>query len=144
MTSKKTNPVSACGIDPGTETCQIGILSGSGQATVVPFSDGNTWSSSVFHFQDGEHPSMGQEAENLSLIDPENSVRHWKRYMGTDEILYTTKSGKKYRAKDFAALAIAECKRALEDVTGEIFEATSIGVPANASDIQKKPNYRSG
>lgn len=144
MTTKKTNAVSACGIDLGTATRQNAKVSGAGQAMVVPFPDGNTWSSSTFYFQDGEHPIMGQEAENLSLIDPENSVSHWKRSMGTDEVLYTTKSGKKYRAKDFAALAIADCKKAIEDVTSEIFEAAVIGVPANASDIQKSQTIEAG
>jgi molecular chaperone DnaK len=126
-----------CGIDLGTHSCQVAYISNSGKALPVQFPDGNTSLRSVVYFQNGEDPIVGLEAENLLLIDPQNGVRHWKRAMGSDKVLFTTASGREYRAEDIAKLFLSECKKAFENEIGQICQAVVITVPANYNDLQK-------
>ena len=136
MTSNKNAKV-LCGIDLGTHTCQVAHITASGKALPVQFPDGNTSLRSVVYFQDGEDPIVGQEAENLLLVDPANGIRNSKREIGSDKILFTTKSDRECRAEDIGALFLAECKHAFENEVGQVCQAAIITVPANYTDLPK-------
>jgi len=94
-----------CGIDLGTATCQVARITNTGLAKAVEFSEGGTSLPSVVYFQ-GDEPVVGREAENLLLVEPANGVRHWKRFMGKEDVLFCTTSGREYRAKDIATLLL--------------------------------------
>ena len=131
-----------CGIDLGTHSCQVAHITTSGKALPIQFPDGNTSPRSVVYFQDGDEPLVGQEAENLLLVDPQNGVRHWKRDMGSGKVLFTTTSGCEYRAEDIAKLFLTECKNAFENEVGQVCQAVVITVPANYTDSQKNQTIR--
>ena len=133
---------SVLGLDLGTATCEVSVVSKTGLAKSVLFPDGLTMLRSVVYFQEGEPPIVGQEAENLVLLDPAQGVRHWKRYMGSNDVLYTTPSGKVYRAEDLAAIYIRHCKDAVETETGMDYRDAVITVPANYLDHQKEATIR--
>jgi molecular chaperone DnaK len=131
------NAVSVLGIDLGTSTLVVARLSPAGQAVPVTFSDGETICLSVVAFPDGDAPVMGREAENLILADPTCGVRHWKRHMGEDVVLFSSRSGREYRPQDLAILFLQECKKAAEAETGLVCNAATLTVPANYSDEAK-------
>lgn len=140
MDSTKANAV--VGIDAGTSTFEISIISKTGLANSVVFDDGTTMLRSVIFFQDDGTATVGQEAENLLLLNPTQGVRHWKRHMGTDDVLFTSKSGQNYRTDDLAVEYLRHCKNSVETETGMDYRDAVITVPANYTDSQKQSTIR--
>ena len=124
------------GIDLGTSTCQAAYIDKTGQPRCVEFSDGRTFFPSVVYFRNGSEPLIGSEAHDLLLLDPKNGVRHWKRHMGSDKVLFQ-QNGKAWKAEQIASLFLKECKHAAESITGLVFEDAVVAVPANYDDSRK-------
>jgi molecular chaperone DnaK (HSP70) len=125
------------GIDAGTATFEVSKISKTGKATPVEFPEGVNVLRSVVYFENGETPRVGQEAENMLLLDPANGVRHWKRHMGSDKILFTSRTGRKHRAEHLLVIFLLHCKEAVETDTGLLFREAVTSVPANYNDAQK-------
>ena len=131
-----SNPV--VGIDAGTSTFEVSKISNTGMATPVEFPEGGTVLRSVVYFENGETPIVGQEAENMLLVDPSNGVRHWKRHMGSKEILSVNATGQECRAVDLLVFLLLYCKSAFENDTHLVCREAVISVPANYNDAQKE------
>jgi len=130
------------GIDAGTATFELAKISKLGTATPIEFPEGGTVLAAVVYFVDGKEAIVGQEAQNMWLVDPPNGRLHWKRSMGSDEILYTSSTGEEYLAEDLLVIYLRYCKDAAETDTGMIIRNVVISVPANYNDAQKDATIR--
>ncbi len=128
---------SLIGIDAGTGRMKIAKIDVSGRAVPIEFPDGDNTMPSCVYFENGTMPVFGAEAFNQGLIDSKSLVMHWKRSMGTTEVLFTAADGTQYMAKDVLALLLQECKRVTEVNMGTVVSRVVISVPANYTDAAK-------
>lgn len=128
--------MSIAGIDLGTGRVKASRLDTTGNSQIVEFNGDNFLQSAIYFAPEGE-VILGAEAENLMLCEPDRGVLHWKRYIGSDDVLHRTDDGKEYRAVDCARIYLEQVKAAYEKATGEILRKAVLSVPANYNDRQK-------
>ena len=90
------------GIDLGDGRVKVAIPDTNGNPVTMPFSDGSLYLPSAVFFNPDGSVIYGVEAINLGLAEPERLVVHWKRRMGTDEVLHRADDGTEYMARDDA------------------------------------------
>jgi molecular chaperone DnaK len=129
--------MSTFGCDLGNSRTKIAQADRDGRPVIVPNALGELYILSVVHFPDDGEPVVGSEAVNMAFAEPQKVVFNWKRHMGTDKVLYRSKDGKEYRAKDIAALILKEVKRAVEARTGVVITELTVTTPANYTEKQK-------
>lgn len=125
-------------IDAGTGYMKLAMIDVSGRPVPIEFPDGELQMSSCVYFEGGEKPVFGSEALNQGLIDPKQLGRHWKRSLGTPEVLFTTGNGTEYRARDILALLQTECRRVAETSMSKVVSRAVLTTPANVNDGVKQ------
>ena len=128
--------MSIVGIDAGNSRMKVAIPDSQGNPVMLVNSNGELFTPSVVYF-DKDRILVGTEAINAGFIDPSRCVRDWKRHMGTNDILYTTKDGKEHKAKDVLQIFQAHIKTDYEAKTGRPMHEIVISEPANYTDVQK-------
>ena len=136
--------ISNTGIDLGDGRVKVAIPDANGNPTVMPFDDGALFMPSAVYFNDDGSKTFGQEALNMGLASPNRLVVHWKRGMGSADVLYTEDDGTEYRSCDIAQLLLGEVARTYESRTGEILKNVSISVPAVYLDSKKQETEDAG
>ncbi|MBE7456549.1 MAG: Hsp70 family protein [Planctomycetia bacterium] len=84
-------------------------------------------------FENGETPIVGIEAYRPALSQPEHTRMDFKLKLGADEVLYTTKSGKKHTATTLSSLVLAKLKRDAESALGRIDPRRRPNLPGELS-----------
>lgn len=123
------------GIDLGT-TNSVCAIWNDGKAELIPNSFGEFMTPSVISFEKGGKIHVGQSAKTRAALYPKESVKAFKRFMGTDKVYNF--HGNLYSPVELSSLVL---KHLLEDAKNylneEITEAV-ISVPAYFNNIQRK------
>ncbi|MCG3132879.1 MAG: Chaperone protein DnaK [Phycisphaerae bacterium] len=126
------------GIDFGTTQSKMALLDEFGRAKSIRNAEGDEITPTVVTFEDGETPIVGMEAYRQALSQPQYTLMDFKLKLGSDEILYPSKSGKKYTAIDLTALVLSKLKRDAEAALGGSVNAAVLTCPANFQDHQRQ------
>ena len=136
--------MSISGIDLGTSTLVVSALDAAGNPVVLSNDVGELFTPSVVFFDGPDTIIVGTEARHAGILRPEQCVEGWKRFMGTDEVLFTDSRGKVYHAQDIAVILLKEVSRLYQERTGEVLAEAAVSVPANYTDVQKRATIEAG
>ncbi|MFN7139089.1 MAG: Hsp70 family protein [Limisphaerales bacterium] len=151
------------GIDLGTTNSAVATVD-SGIPFVIADAEGNRLTPSVVHFPKGEEPVVGNKANRVRLIKPDETVYSAKRFMGRrgadiprEEMLVTYPvrgegSGpvtidihdRALTPEDVSAEVLKKLKRDAEAYFGEPVTRAVITVPAYFNDAQRNATKRAG
>jgi len=131
-------------VDLGNSRMKFARAERDGHPVIVPNKMGEPFTHSVVYFPDNGDPVVGSEALNMAFADPKKVVFNWKRFIGTEKVLYKGQDGKEWHAKDIAALLLAHFKASVEARTGEVVTEAIITVPANYTEKQKRETIEAG
>lgn len=135
------NRVHPVGIDLGTTYSCLSYLTPEGQPVTLPNAEGELSTPSIVFF-DGDEVVVGTEALRNSVMNPERTVQHAKRFMGDPNKCWIF-DGHVYRPKDISALIIRKLLIGAEERLGKIRHAV-ITVPAQFSDVQRQLTIEAG
>ena len=128
------------GIDLGTTFSAVAVLEG-GKPVIIPNAEGSRTTPSVVAMKDGER-MIGQVAKNQAVLNPDNTVRSIKRYMGEDHKV--TMGGKEYTPQEVSAMILSKLKADAESYLGTKVDKAIITVPAYFSDSQRQATKDAG
>lgn len=126
------------GVDLGTARTKAAVIDEFGRPQIVPNQRGDLYTPSVVYFENGRTPIVGVEAVAEGFIYPEHVHSHFKRLMGSSDVLYTDASGKAYTAADLSSVMLSSVKTDVEERFNGQVDAAVITVPANFKDQQKQ------
>ena len=129
------------GIDLGTSTSEAAVFL-QGKIVVVPNHLGEIITPSCVHISKEGKITVGREARELLLLEPECTFHEVKRLFGNT--LKILAHGESYTPEEIQAHIIAYLARSAEDYLGEKVETAVITVPAYFSDAQRKQTVRAG
>jgi molecular chaperone HscC len=129
------------GIDLGTTNSLIGFWRG-GEVTLVPNALGHVLTPSAVGVSDGGDMLVGLAARERLATHPRKTVAAFKRYMGTDRLLFAGDKG--FRPEELSALVLRSLKADAEAFLGEAVSEAIITVPAYFSDAQRKATKAAG
>lgn len=135
---KRVHPV---GIDLGTTYSCLSYLTPEGQPVTLPNSEGELSTPSIVFFE-GDEVVVGTEALRNSVMNPDRTVQHAKRFMGDPNKCWIF-DGHVYRPKDISALIIRKLLDGAEERLGRVRHAV-ITVPAQFSDVQRQLTIEAG
>ncbi len=136
------------GIDLGTTFSTIAYINEHDQPEVIPNQESNLTTPSVAHFFDQDSFVVGDEAVNMRLTEPENTVSFIKRMMGATDYKVDI-YGKEYNPQEISAFILEKLKKDAESYfvskgyDGEIKDAV-ISVPAYFSMEQRGATKEAG
>ena len=133
---------SILGIDAGNSRMKMAGCDPLGNPVLLHNRDGEPFTPSVVYFAPEGGIIVGTEALNAGYADPKRAIFNWKRYMGTDTILYVDERGKQYRAEDIEEILLKHQKDCYVAKFGQEPEDVMISVPANFTDPQKEATLR--
>lgn len=118
------------GIDLGTTFSAVSRLDPlTGLPVIVKNTDDESITPSVIWFRPDGTTICGHEAMEACLEGQSDTVRFFKRNMGTNEICISCQ-GHNYTAKDLSTILLKHLKKETEVVLGDIVEGAVITVPA--------------
>lgn len=117
------------GIDLGTTYSCVCCLNDYGKAEILRNSDDELTTPSVVWFSDAMTVVVGQQAKNMSIVDPNKVVSVVKRYMGNPEYRFSC-DGKEYRAEEISAFILRKLTQDAWDRLGEEVRDVVITCPA--------------
>jgi molecular chaperone HscC len=129
------------GIDLGTTNSLIGVWRGAA-ATLIPNALGHMLTPSAVSLGEDRTILVGLAARERLATHPTLTVTAFKRYMGTDRILFVGDRG--YRPEELSALVLRSLKADAEAFLGETVSEAMITVPAYFNDVQRKATKAAG
>jgi molecular chaperone HscC len=129
------------GIDLGTTNSLIGIWR-DGAAELIPNALGHLLTPSAVGLGEDRTILVGLAARERLATHPALSATAFKRYMGTDRLLFIGDKG--YRAEELSALVLRSLKADAEALLGAPVEEAVITVPAYFNDLQRKATKAAG
>jgi len=129
------------GIDLGTTNSLVGIWR-DGAASLIPNSLGHLLTPSAVGLGDDRTILVGLAARERLATHPGETVTAFKRYMGTDRLLFVGDKG--YRPEELSALVLRSLKADAEAFLGEGVTEAVITVPAYFNDVQRKATKAAG
>jgi len=129
------------GIDLGTVNSEVAIMEG-GKPTLIKSAEGNPYFPSIVAFTKEGEMLVGEAAKRQMVINPEGTVQHIKRKMGTNEKVKIW--GKEYTPEQISAFILQKIKRDAEDFLGEEIKEAVITVPAYFNDDQRQATKDAG
>lgn len=117
------------GIDLGTTYSCVCCLNDYGKAEILRNSDDELTTPSVVWFSDAMTVVVGQQAKNMSIVDPDKVVSVVKRNMGNPEYRFSC-NGKEYRAEEISAFILRKLTQDAWDRLGEEVRDVVITCPA--------------
>jgi molecular chaperone HscC len=129
------------GIDLGTTNSLVGIWR-DGAATLIPNSLGHMLTPSAVGLGDDRTILVGLAARERLATHPGETVTAFKRYMGTDRLLFVGDKG--YRPEELSALVLRSLKADAEAFLGAPVTEAVITVPAYFNDVQRKATKAAG
>ncbi|QKW58776.1 molecular chaperone HscC [Stenotrophomonas sp. NA06056] len=128
------------GIDLGTTHSLIGIHAAEGPQ-LFPNAHGELLTPSVVSL-DNDTVLVGQPARDRLVSHPQQTVAHFKRWMGSDR--ETRLGNRTFRAEELSALVLRSLLADAEAALGCKVEEAVISVPAYFSDAQRKATRVAG
>ena len=133
------------GIDLGTTNSEAAYLEG-GRPVIIPSAEGSTFGGKMFpsvvaFTKDGER-IVGDPAKRQAVLNPENTIMHIKRKMGTKHRVTIRK--KKYSPEEISAMILQKIKADSEDHLGVDINKAVITVPAYFNDNQRQATIDAG
>jgi len=133
------------GIDLGTTNSEAAHLEG-GRPVIIPSAEGSTFGGKMFpsvvaFTKDGER-IVGDPAKRQAVLNPENTIMHIKRKMGTKHRVTIKK--KKYSPEEISAMILQKIKSDAEAHLGVDIEKAVITVPAYFNDNQRQATIDAG
>jgi len=133
------------GIDLGTTNSEAAYLEG-GRPVIIPSAEGSTFGGKMFpsvvaFTKDGER-IVGDPAKRQAVLNPENTIMHIKRKMGTKHRVTIKK--KKYSPEEISAMVLQKIKADSEAHLGVDIEKAVITVPAYFNDNQRQATIDAG
>ena len=133
------------GIDLGTTNSEAAHLEG-GRPVIIPSAEGSTFGGKMFpsvvaFTKDGER-IVGDPAKRQAVLNPENTIMHIKRKMGTKHRVTIKK--KKYSPEEISAMILQKIKVDAEAHLGVDIEKAVITVPAYFNDNQRQATIDAG
>lgn len=128
------------GIDLGTTFSAVAVLEG-GKPVIIPNAEGSRTTPSVVAIKDDER-LVGQVAKNQAVLNPDNTVRSIKRYMGEDHKV--SMAGKDYTPQEVSAMILQKLKSDAEGYLGQKVQKAVITVPAYFTDAQRQATKDAG
>ena len=133
------------GIDLGTTNSEAAYLEG-GRPVIIPSAEGSTFGGKMFpsvvaFTKDGER-IVGDPAKRQAVLNPENTIMHIKRKMGTKHRVTIKK--KKYSPEEISAMILQKIKKDAEDHLGVDINKAVITVPAYFNDNQRQATIDAG
>ncbi len=133
------------GIDLGTTNSEAAHLEG-GRPVIIPSAEGSTFGGKMFpsvvaFTKDGER-IVGDPAKRQAVLNPENTIMHIKRKMGTKHRVTIKK--KKYSPEEISAMVLQKIKADAEAHLGVDIEKAVITVPAYFNDNQRQATIDAG
>jgi molecular chaperone HscC len=129
------------GIDLGTTNSLVGFWR-SGAVTLMPNALGHLLTPSALGVSDSGEILVGLAARERLSTHPRRTVAAFKRYMGTDRLLFVGDKG--YRPEELSSLVLRSLKADAEAFLGEPVSEAVITVPAYFSDAQRKATKAAG
>lgn len=129
------------GIDLGTTNSLVGIWR-DGAPVLIPNALGHTLTPSAVGLGDDGAILVGLPARERLSTHPARTVTAFKRYMGTDRLLFL--GDKAYRPEELSALVLRSLKADAEAYLREPVEEAIITVPAYFNDLQRKATKTAG
>jgi molecular chaperone HscC len=129
------------GIDLGTTNSLVGIWR-DGAATLIPNSLGHMLTPSAVGLGDDRSVLVGLAARERLATHPALTATAFKRYMGTDRLLFVGDKG--YRPEELSALVLRSLKADAEAFLGTPVSEAVITVPAYFNDVQRKATKAAG
>ncbi len=151
------------GIDLGTTNSCVSVMEG-GDSIVIPNAEGQRTTPSIVAYTNKGEQLVGQQAKNQLVINPENTIRSIKRFMGRkfkevkeeislvpykivhgegDKAIVKTKD-KDLTPPEISARVLQKMKQTAEDYLGESVEKAVITVPAYFNDAQRQATKDAG
>ncbi|MCL2285906.1 MAG: Hsp70 family protein [Firmicutes bacterium] len=130
------------GIDFGTSTSEIAYVNEQGRLVLVPNHEYEFITPSVVHIAQCGTVTVGREAKERALLEPECTFLEVKRLFGQDVTL--TAWGKSYSPVDIAAMIIKYLVDCAESHIGSKVDSAIITVPAYFTDAQRKDVIAAG
>ncbi len=128
------------GIDLGTTFSAVAVMEG-GKPTIITNAEGSRTTPSVISVKDKERV-VGQVARNQAIVNPENTVRSIKRYMGSDHKV--TIDSKDFTPQEISAMILQKLKTDAEAYLGAKVTDAVITVPAYFNDAQRQATKDAG
>jgi molecular chaperone HscC len=122
------------GIDLGTTNSLIGVWR-DGATVLIPNALGQTLTPSAVGFGDDGAMLVGLPARERLPTHPVLTATAFKRYMGTDRLLFLGDKG--FRPEELSALVLRSLKADAEAYLGEPVDEAIITVPAYFNDVRK-------
>jgi molecular chaperone HscC len=129
------------GIDLGTTNSLVGVWR-DGAATLIPNALGHLLTPSAVGLSDDGELLVGLSARERLATHPALTAATFKRYMGTDRVMFVGQKG--FRAEELSALVLRSLKADAEAFLGEPVDQAIITVPAYFSDAQRKATKAAG
>lgn len=131
------------GIDLGTSNSLISFWDvDKREAILIKNSKGKTLTPSAISIDNENNILIGQDAYDRIIEHPEQTVQHFKRFMGTDKKWEI--NGKYYTPVDFSALLLKQLKTDAELFLGEEITDAIISVPAYFNNDQREATINAG
>lgn len=133
------------GIDLGTTNSEAAHLEG-GRPVIIPSAEGSTFGGKMFpsvvaFTKDGER-IVGDPAKRQAVLNPDNTIMHIKRKMGTKHRVTIKK--KKYSPEEISAMILQKIKADAEAHLGVDINKAVITVPAYFNDNQRQATIDAG
>jgi len=129
------------GIDLGTTNSAIAVWR-DGRPQLIPNSLGQVLTPSAVSVDDDGQLLIGMAARERQVTHPYLTATAFKRYMGTDRLLFVGDKG--YRPEELSALVLRSLKADAEAFLGQSVEEAVITVPAYFNDVQRKATKAAG
>ena len=130
------------GIDLGTTYSCVAYINEKGKPEILRNADGESTTPSVVWF-DGEEVVVGQEAKEMSLIQPNEVCSFVKRSMGNENFTFDI-NDIKYGPSDISALILRKLVQDASVALGETITDVVITVPAYFSFKEREATKRAG
>jgi len=129
------------GIDLGTVNSEVAVVEG-GKPTLIKSAEGNPYFPSIVAFTKEGEMLVGEAAKRQMVMNPEGTIQHIKRKMGTNEKVKVW--GKEYTPEQISAFILQKIKRDAEEYLGEEIKEAVITVPAYFNDDQRQATKDAG
>jgi molecular chaperone HscC len=129
------------GIDLGTTNSLVGIWR-DGAVALIPNALGHALTPSAVGLGDDRTILVGLPARERLATHPALTATAFKRYMGTDHLLFLGDKG--YRPEELSALVLRSLKADAESFLGAPVTEAIITVPAYFNDVQRKATKAAG
>lgn len=129
------------GIDLGTTNSLVSCFR-NGKAEIIPNRLGKHLTPSVVSVDEEGTVYVGETAKERGVLHPLETVRFFKRSMGTDKEY--TLGNQKFRAEELSSLVLRSLKEDAEMYLHEEVTEAIISVPAYFNDLQRKATKTAG